>query len=77
LPQLPDYAIIQVVLYPDNLVSDKGSRFRDGGIEDEQDAFIDRIVCKTNCLLVTTLTDKRLEAAWVNDAVLNDISWLV
>lgn len=52
-------AIIQVVWCPDNLVPDKGSRFREGGIKDDQDAPIDKTRCMDDRLALSPLTNKQ------------------
>src|SRR5208337_5338376 len=45
LLQVPDSANIQVIWCPANLVSDKGSRFREGRIKGDQDVLIDKTGC--------------------------------
>jgi hypothetical protein len=56
-----DCANIKVIWHPDNLVPDKGSRFREGGIKGDQDVLIERPRCTSDGLAPTTLANRHGE----------------
>ena len=72
-----DCANIQVIWYPDNLVPDKGSRFREGGIKGDQNVLIGKTRCTKDGLAPTTLANQYGEADSANGMFPNDIIWLL
>jgi hypothetical protein len=75
LLQVPDSAKIQVAWYPDNLVADRGSRLREGGIEADQGALLDKTRCTKDGLAPKSGTGKKGEADSAIGMFPNDISW--
>jgi len=76
LRQVPDSAAIAVIVSPDNLAVDRGSRFREGGIKGDHEVLIDNTRCMTNGLAATDLTSTNGEANSLIGLFLNNILWL-
>ena len=74
---MPDSAIIRAIWCPDNLVPDKGSRFREGGIKGNQDTLIDKNRCTEDGLAPTTFASKQGEADSAIGMSPNNIIWLL
>ncbi|MGO9118583.1 MAG: hypothetical protein ACLQPD_13375, partial [Desulfomonilaceae bacterium] len=59
-----------------NLVPDKGSRFREGGITGDQDAFIDKTRCAEDGLAPTTNASRQGQTDFAIGIFPNYLSWL-
>ncbi|MGO9119952.1 MAG: hypothetical protein ACLQPD_20360, partial [Desulfomonilaceae bacterium] len=59
-----------------NLVPDKGSRFREGGITGDQDAFIDKTRCAEDGLAPTTNASRHGQTDFAIEIFPNYLSWL-
>jgi len=74
---VPDPANIQVTWHPNNLVADRGSRFREGWIEGDQSALFGKTRCTQDVLAPINLPDRQEEACSAIGMFPNDIVWLL